>query len=210
MKRVLMLVFLTMSYLGYAQNESPIFFINDKSLCVNQEYIDINNSANVSYTLHTVGQVSIDDVVYTIRTAKFSGWDNEPGFNVIEISKGDRTVFRHQQTDGLIKFNEDLYGQTLQRFSDNNYFITSQLSEDVTILLFAGWSYGNTPSQLLMIALTPEDVKTVYNKPANIISMTNWPNNISMDIQTYIPEVDGRKPTCTIYEKDGILWIKAL
>lgn len=210
MKRVFLLVFMTMSYSGYAQNESPIFSINDKSVCADQAYISTNDSCEVAYTPHTAGRVSIGDVVYTIRTAKFSGWDNEPGFNVIEISKGDSTVFRHRQTDGLIKFDEDLYGRTLQRFSDNNYFIASRLSEDVTILIFAGWSYGNTPSQLLMIALTPEDVKTVYNKPANIISMTNRTNRVSIDIQTSIPEFDERKPACTIFEKDGILWIKAL
>lgn len=209
MKIVLMLAFLTMSCWGYAQNESPIFSLNGKSLCVNRKYISANDSCNAEYTLHTAGHVGIGDVVYTIRTAKFSGWDNEPGFNVIEISKGNRTVFRHRQTDGLIKLDEDLYGQTLKEFSDNDYFITSRLSDDVTILTFAGWSYGNTPSQLLIIALTPEDVKTVYNKPANIISMSNRPNSISMDIQSYIPEFDERKPTCTIYEKDGTLWIKA-
>jgi len=208
MKRILALIFLMMLYWEYAQNESPIFSINDGMLNSNRRYIETNDSANIGYTLRSVGQVEVGNVVYTIRTAKFSGWDDEPGFNVVEISNGNQTVFQHKQIDALIAFDEDLYGQTLRRFSDNDQFITGRLSDETAIVLFVGWTYANTPSQLLIIALTPEDVKTVYNKPANIISMTNEDYAFSMTIQTSVPESDRRVPTHVIENRNGTLWIK--
>jgi len=197
-----------MSYWVYAQNESPIFSITDGLIGNNPQYVDTNDMVNAKYTLHVAGQVEVGGVIYTVQTAKFAGWDVEPGFNVIEISRNGRGVFRHTQADGLITFDEGVYGPTLQRFSDNDCFITCRLSDEAVALLFAGWSYGNTPSQLFIVVLTPDDVQVVYNKPANIIDMTNNVSNFSVSIQTSIPDPDQRIPTYTIYKQEGVLWIK--
>lgn len=117
----------------------------------------------------------------------------------------------HKQISSLETFDEteNFYEQSLKLHSDNNYFIKVPLSDNAMALIFVGWPYDSTPSQLLIFVLTPTDVRMVYNKNMKINSITQMANNFSMIIQSNI--LDGGEGTPglhTLWLKDGVLWFK--
>jgi len=220
MKKLILILFVVLSpVFSYSQVIIPTFAaiiaeIKSGTIMPNNQFIDDFNNpqlANTStYTASNPVNVQVGNVTYTVKTAKFTGWgDADPGYNVIEISKNNQIVFVHKQVDGLVNLYDNLYGQSLKPYSDNNFFIKAPFASEVTALIFAGWPYGGRPSQLLIIGLTPKDVKIVYNKNMDINSITQSGYNFSMEVQSNVlDDGQGTAQTHTIYQSNGVLYFQ--
>ena len=216
-----------------SQSGVPIFSISNGKIISDSRFVDdfydSQRADTLTYTTaaSTPINVQVGNAVYTVRTARFIDWEDalgDPGYNVIEISKNDQVVFTHKQMDALTDFYDytfggfdNLYGQSLRPFSNNNFFIEAPLSNEATALFFAGWPYGTSPApQLLIIVVTPNDVQIVLNKNLNINSVVRSGYNFSMVVQSrFVEWLDFAmtKPVNeavlhTIFQHNGVLYFK--
>ncbi|MDR2906778.1 MAG: hypothetical protein LBU91_02165 [Bacteroidales bacterium] len=203
-------------------SEIPMYSNTNGTIWPNNQFIDTSFNPQLansqSYNAINPINVQVGSTKYTIKTAKFTDWgDADPGYNVIEISKqitghslSPQGAFVHRQVMGLANLFDNFYGQSLKKYSNNNFFITVPLSTTATALIFPGESYGTQASQLLIIVLTPSDVKTIFNKNMNINSITQSGYNFTMITQSNVIEGGSSETpiTHTIYQQDGVLFLK--
>jgi hypothetical protein len=216
MKKIIVIsLALLLPVFSYSQSGEPIFSVNNGVITPHSQFVDDFTDSQLvdtqTYTLSNPVNFQIGDAAYVVRTAKFEGWVADPGYNVLEISRNNQIVFVHRQGDGLVNLiNDGLYGQSLRKYSDNDFFIKAPLSDTSTALIFPGWPYGTSPAaQLLIIVITPTDVKMVYNKNMSIRSATQSGCNFSMVLHSTTPEVGFGTPLIhTIYQQDGVLFFK--
>jgi hypothetical protein len=216
MKKILLIICLIAPIWSCAQSVgTAIFTIDNGTINSNSGYIDSPyNDPDMQFLTYT-GQNPIDimagNTSYIVKPTKFTGWENERIYSVIEVSKNNNVVFVYKYWDGFTTFNDpiNLDAPRLRQYADNDYFIKVALSNEATALIFVGWPYASDPEQLFIVVLTPDDVKVVYNKPMIINSITQSGYNFSMITQSNVLEEGiGTPITHTIYQQDGVLYFK--
>ena len=108
MRKFLFIACLIVPILSCAQSGgTPIFSINNGIISSNSQFIDDfwdSQWANsLTYTASNPISVQVENVVYTVKTAKFTGWEADPAYNVIEISRNNQVVFVRKQEDAFKK-----------------------------------------------------------------------------------------------------------
>ena len=207
-----------------SQTDIRIFSVQNGVIMPDNSFIgeiyDTKRSDSLTYDASNATPINlrVGNVSYTAKSVSFFGWDDEPGYNVIEISRNNDVVFVHKQVFPIIDFDDyrsdgtrnTLYATTLRPFSDNKYFIKAPLSNEATALIYAGWPYGTEPApQLLIIVVTPTDVKIVFNQKMNIDSVTQSDYEFSMATRSELwLENKALIPSHTTYQQNGVLYLK--
>ncbi len=204
--------------------QTALFSINTNGLISNTQarFIDPQDPSvnTLSYSLGSAVSVTAGGSAWTIKTGRYKGWENEPGdFDVIEISKGGTRKLLYKSYLGIMKIIDapnQWYASQMAPYSRNGYFIETSLSSTSKALFFLGQNYGSDLSQLIIIVMTGNDVKVVFNRPMAIENINNTANNFSLTLESEIVEVvdsDGtptneKSPTHTIYQQGQILYFR--
>ena len=196
----------------FAQTGTQIYSINNGVVSNIEQFIEKQQISidSLEYSLNNPILVSTYTSTYTIKTGRFSGWENEPGdFDVIEISKNGQQKFIYKSCDGIAKFNnsKNLYTSSFNRYSSNGYFIEVPMTTDSKALIFLGQHYGTDLARLIIFILTDSDVKLVYNKKMAITDINSTNGNFSMSlVSNIVEEGDGTESKHTIYQQNGVLY----
>lgn len=83
-----------------------------------------------------------------------------------------------------------------------------RISATTNIIIFLGQHSGTDLSKLIIFAVTRDEIKLVYNQKAQINSITKTSDNISMIVQSNIPEENDVPITHTIWSANGVLKFK--
>lgn len=167
--------------------------------------------ASLQFSTNNTGSISIDSSTYVVKTGRFNNWEKEPGnFDVIQFYKNNQLMLTYKDADGIVKLNDpnNLYSYSFRQYSNNGYFIDVKISDSLTIIVFVGQHYGTDLSKLIIFAITPNEVKLIYNQKVQINSMTKTSNNISITVQSNIPNEGEMAVIHTIWSTDGVLKFK--
>lgn len=167
--------------------------------------------ASLQFSTNNIGSISTGSSTYAVKTGRFNNWEKEPGnFDVIQFYKNNQLVLTYKDADGIVKLNDpnNLYSYSFRQYSNNGYFIDVEISDSLTIIVFVGQHYGTDLSKLIIFAITPNEVKLIYNQKVQINSMTKTSNNISITVQSNIPNEGEMAVIHTIWSTDGVLKFK--
>ena len=192
----------------------PLYSNTDGVIYNFVEFIDEEciSVSSLPYSLDNPISVTISASTYTIKTGRFTGWDDEEGdFDVIEISKNGQPEIIYKAYDGIAKMNnsKNSYTSLFSRYSSNGYFIEMPVTSDSKVIIFLGQHYGTDLSRLIIFTLTDSDVKLVHNKQMAINNITAECGNFSMLLESNIVEFGyGTPATHSIYQKNDVLYFK--
>lgn len=167
--------------------------------------------ASLQFSTNNTGSISIGSSTYVVKTGRFNNWEKEPGnFDVIQFYKNNQLMLTYKDADGIVKLNDpnNLYSYSFRQYSNNGYFIDVKISDSLTIIVFVGQHYGTDLSKLIIFAITPNEVKLIYNQKVQINSMTKTSNSISITVQSNIPNEGEMAVIHTIWSTDGVLKFK--
>lgn len=169
------------------------------------------NLSSLQFSTNNIDSISIGSSTYAVKTGRFNNWEKEPGnFDVIQFYKNNQLVLTYKDADGIVKLNDpsNLYSYSFRQHSNNGYFIDVKISNSITIIIFIGQHYGTDLSKLIIFAITPNEVKLIYNQKVQINSMTKTSNSISITVQSNIPNEGEMAVLHTIWSTDGVLKFK--
>jgi len=219
MKRILIFTALLFPFLVCGQTGTQIFSISNVNITVDNLFIDLptNYWGTAGHSLGNPIPVSIGNQSYTIKTGRFTGWDNEPGdYDVIEISKNGQQLVLFKDGEGIVKYNNSMYmppnyafANRFVSYAENDYFISVPLSATSKALIFMGKPYGTDLPRLIIFVLTETDAKLVFCKRMYVESITKTVNDFSMVVQSNLTSVgDGVPELHTIWLQNQDLWFK--
>lgn len=180
-----------------AQNEYCIAKIDNNSniiVCNNMidafSAEDIINVKQFSITNHS--NIFVNEKKYDINIGCINDWDNYDGgmFNVISVSKDNNTLLEIKQPDCWTFTYGGKSETDFHKYTNNQYYIPIEISNNLSILIFVGWPYGGELPLLTILALTDSDVKLVFNKHMAINSITKDATNFAMEVISSIVEHD--------------------
>jgi hypothetical protein len=159
---ILLFVFSIPSFNICSQN---IFSFSGKAININNDYIDaligdddFDNAPFVDNGTHS--WASPDSVHnYTIDFFRYKGWNNTPGdSHVFTIYSNGTPILTSQNRDAWIKVPSEF-----RKYTNNDYFISVNLSDNAQALLFTGYTYGRAP-HLSIVVVKENQAKLVFNK----------------------------------------------
>lgn len=152
-----------------AQNEYCIAKIDNNSniiVCNNMidafSAEDIINVKQFSITNHS--NIFVNEKKYDINIGCINDWDNYDGgmFNVISVSKDNNTLLEIKQPDCWTFTYGGKSETDFHKYTNNQYYIPIEISNNLSILIFVGWPYGGEwPSSAVK-----------YNSPPILLSIS--------------------------------------
>ena len=214
LKVSILITLLVICHLSFSQQIIPLFtYTQDGNVIPDNRFISAmdNILSSLSFSTAYTSSVSIDSTTYHIKTGRFRNWEDEPGdFDIIEFYKNHQLVLTYKDAEGIVHLNKpkNLYSYTFNQYSENGYFMEVRLSDQISTLFFIGQHYGTDLPKLIIFALTPKEIKLIYNQKVQINSILKTDNHISLIVQSNIPNDHDELLTHTIWSDNGILKFK--
>jgi hypothetical protein len=211
--KVITTLLMLCTFSTYAKQSEVQMYSNNNGIISDIGFIDEQDPSvgSLSYSLQNPISTTVSTSNYTIKTARFVGWENEPGdFDVIEISRNGQQQLIYKAYDGIAKLNDsqNLYTSQFSQFSTNGYFIEIPLTATSKALIFLGYHYGTDFPRLFIFIATDLDVKLVYNQKMYLKHIDTSNGNFILSIVSGIVENDDETTTETtkrIYLSGGVL-----
>ena len=208
MKHFIFLI-LILTYNVSLGQDNKIYSLNNNVIIPNNIFIESEDVEIDSLKYELNSTINLPAMYnYSLKTDKFSGWDNEPGgYNVIELSNGtNKLIYKDAYGMARLSNSNNLYSKKFNIYCDNGYFMSLPICDSSYALFFIGQHYGTDLPRLIIVVVTDIDIKLVYNKRVSIKEFN--PHNCYINIQNEIIEEGpnlnlGQK----IYVKDGVLFI---
>lgn len=197
-----------------SQDIIPVFTYDESGhIVTNDRFISPSDSnlSSLQFSTRNTGSTSMGTSTYVIKTGRFKHWEEEAGnFDVIQFYKNNRPVLTYKDGSGIVRLDDpgNSYAHPFNRYSHNGYFMEVKIADTTRVLLFLGQHYGTDLSKLIIFAVTPNEVKLVYNQQTAINSISISPDSISLTLQSNIPNEDETAILHTIRSAKGILEFK--
>lgn len=209
----IIITLLTIFSSSFSQNISLFTYNEIGNIIPNSRFISpMDNTLSSQQFLTTyTSSIFIDSTTYNIKTGRFINWNDEPGdFDVIQFYKNNQLILTYKDADGIVNLNnpKNQYSYSFNRHSKNGYFIEAKLSDKTGIIVFIGQHYGTDLPKLIIFAITRNEIKLIYNQKVQINSITKTKDNISLILQSNIPNDNEMPVTHTIWSNNGILKFK--
>ncbi len=116
----------------------------------------------------------------------FDPYNSLNGFNEIKLIRSGNVILNFWDWDMwtyIFGGSKKVY----EEYNTNKYYIPLLSTEAVTLIAFAGWSYGGDLPLLTIVAITSNEAKIVYNRHAVMSSITQTPS-LEITIETVLLE----------------------
>jgi len=124
---------------------------------------------------------------FSLNVYKFNGYEDEPGYNVIDLLKNGVTVLELKSSNGFETISSNVTSET-------GFYSFAVLNTNTFALIFNGYIFESSPSMVSIVIIHNGEAKLVYNKPMFINSIQYTPN-FSMELQANTVEyLDINKP----------------
>lgn len=191
MKKIFyIIVFLVACFYSHGQTGEAIYSIINDDIVEKPKFIDsnpIDNSSSVEpYIPYGCDSVSADYGSFYVKLSKYSGYNDEPGFNVVEIQRNNLTIFKLENSNGYANLSSYVPSEHLN-------FSWVKLSPVTCALIFNECIFASQPSMVSIVVIHKNEAKLVFNKPLFIhsISKSTTESFLNITLQSNTIEYGG-------------------
>ena len=180
MKKIFyVIVFLVACFYSHGQTGEAIYSIISEEIVEKPKFIDsnpIDNSSSVEpYIPYRHDYVSTNYGLFRVKLSKYNGYNDEPGFNVVEIQRNNFTIFKLENSNGYTNLSSYVPSEHL-------HFSWVRLSPVTCVLIFNECIFASQPSMVSVVVIHKNEAKLVFNKPMFINSITKGADNYFLNI----------------------------
>lgn len=123
-------------------------------------------------------KIDNDDVLDTIRICKIQEWTDPGDFQKIEIKLSNKDFYEIYNLGDWINLNNEqlkLFGKS--NIVKTDRFLITEIEKGRIVMIIFGWQYASSPGNISIIDLTNGNIKPLFNKLFEFISLEDIDNN---------------------------------